>query len=344
MKKRSAVILALVMLLCASLQAQVVPLDTIIARIEQNNPMLKEFDERTTAMERYAEGATSWMAPMVGFGPYWFPYRKQEATHDVDPEDGMYMAVFEQDIPNPMKIRTRKNYAGSRAAIVQEEKAVELNNLRAEARILYFNMIVLRDKQKILSESQSILDLMLRIARLRYPYNQSTLGMIYKTEGRLHEVENMQSMAAGEEESVRIRLNAMMNLSPHLPLEVDTAYTRNIRARNLYDTAQWQSSRSDLRQLRREIEAMRFNQQVQRSNARPDFKFRFEHMFQRDPAMPNQFSAMVMMTIPIAPWSSKMYRSEIKGMDYDIRAMERERDGIINESQGMIMSMQSQLH
>ncbi|MDX5482749.1 MAG: TolC family protein, partial [Hymenobacteraceae bacterium] len=37
------------------------------------------------------------------------------------------------------------------------------------------------------------------------------------------------------------------------------------------------------------------------------------------------FSIMGMVTIPIAPWSSRMYKSEVRSMEFEIRAMENEK-------------------
>ena len=59
--------------------------------------------------------------------------------------------------------------------------------------------------------------------------------------------------------------------------------------------------------------------------------------------MPTQFTAMAMVSIPIAPWSSKMYKSEVKGMQYDIEAMKKGREAILVETRGMLAGMGSQL-
>ena len=59
--------------------------------------------------------------------------------------------------------------------------------------------------------------------------------------------------------------------------------------------------------------------------------------------MPNQFSAMAMVSIPIAPWSSKMYKSEVKGMHYDIEAMKKGREAILVETKGMLAGMARQI-
>ena len=62
-------------------------------------------------------------------------------------------------------------------------------------------------------------------------------------------------------------------------------------------------------------------------------------MWPRDLMMPRQFTAMGMVSIPIAPWSSKMYKANVKGMALEIQAMQRERESIVNEAQAMIRSM-----
>jgi outer membrane protein, heavy metal efflux system len=59
--------------------------------------------------------------------------------------------------------------------------------------------------------------------------------------------------------------------------------------------------------------------------------------------MPTQFSAMAMISIPIAPWASKMYKSEVKGMESEIASMQKGREAILLETKGMLASMRIQL-
>lgn len=59
--------------------------------------------------------------------------------------------------------------------------------------------------------------------------------------------------------------------------------------------------------------------------------------------MPTQFTAMAMVSIPIAPWSSKMYKAEVRGMQYDIEAMKKGREGILIETRGMLAGMTNQI-
>lgn len=59
--------------------------------------------------------------------------------------------------------------------------------------------------------------------------------------------------------------------------------------------------------------------------------------------MPKQFTAMGMISIPIAPWSSRMYKAEARGMAFDIQAMKQERRAIINETSGRLAGFSKQL-
>lgn len=208
---------------------------------------------------------------------------------------------------------------------------------------MYYQWLVAEEKLSILKENERIIQLMVKLARIRYPYNQGSLGNIYKAEGRLSEVQNMIQMTYGSIEESSFRLKSLMNLEAETPIMVDTT-TEILYEPNqlIYDTAALSLQRSDIRQIEKTIEVMRLNQQLQRYQARPDFRIRFDHM-QPIGNMPTQFTAMAMVSIPIAPWSNRMYKSEVRGMQYDIEAMKKGREAILVETRGMLAGMASQL-
>ena len=84
---------------------------------------------------------------------------------------------------------------------------------------------------------------------------------------------------------------------------------------------------------------MRLNQALERAQAKPDFSISYNHMIPRGAAMPSQFMLLGMVSFPFAPWSSKMYKANVKGMGGQIEAMKQERESILNELQGMTASM-----
>jgi outer membrane protein, heavy metal efflux system len=327
--------------LSIQLHAQVVTLDSVLNAIEKNNPMLQEYDNKVKALNTYAQGAKSWMAPMVGAGTFMMPYPNQMLMDERD--KGAWMFSVEQEIPNPAKLNANKKYLSSRASVEAQNRSAQFNQLRSEAKLMYYRWLVAEQKMEVLGENQRIMELMLKLARIRYPYNQGSLGNIYKAEGRLSEVQNMLEMAKGEIEESSFRLKSLMNLPADADIMIDTA-TQIIYEANsiLYDTAALGQQRSDVRQIDKTIETMRLNQQLQRYQSRPDLKIKFDHM-QPIGNMPTQFSAMAMVSIPIAPWSSRMYRSEVKGMEYDIAAMKKGREAILLETRGMLAGMASQL-
>lgn len=334
-------IIGLVILISLSGSAQVITLDSVLTAIDRQNPMLQQYDHKVSALNTYTEGATSWMAPMVGAGPYWYPYPGQMLMDERD--KGMFMFNIEQDIPSPGKQRSRKEYFNSRAGVEEQGRAIQYNALRSEAKTLYYDWLVLEKKLKVLNDNQRIVVLMLDLARIRYPYNQGSLGNIYKAEGRLYEVQNMILETNSEIEEKGFRLKALMNDHTNRVLKVDSTTRVSFDPNKLlYDTASLVSNRSDVQQINRSIRVMQQNQLLQQAQAKPDFRIRYEHM-QPVGDMPMQFSLMAMVSIPIVPWASKMYKSESAGMNYEIEAMKKEQQGILLESKGMLIGMATQL-
>ena len=324
-----------------SASAQVVSLDSVLAIIDRQNPMLEEYDNSVKAFDAYAEGARSWMAPMVGAGTFMTPYPNQMLMEEGD--KGAWMFAIEQEIPNPGKLKANENYLEARGDVAKEGRAIQFNALRAEAKSQYFQWLVAEEKLKVLQENEKIMDLMLKLARIRYPYSQGSLGNIYKAEGRLSEVQNMMLMTRSDIESSSYRLKSLMALPASDSIMIDTTTTVAFQPdKIIYDTTALSDQLSEIRQIDETIEVMRLNQQLQAVQAKPDFKIRFEHM-QPIGNMPSQFTAMAMISIPIAPWSSKMYKAEVKGMQYEIRAMQKNREAMLIETKGMLAGMASQI-
>jgi outer membrane protein, heavy metal efflux system len=332
---------ALLLFSAGTAQAQMLSLDTIFSMIDRQNPMLKEYDYKIKALDEYSAGAKSWMAPMVGAGTFMTPYPNQMLMEDRD--KGAWMFSVEQEIPNPAKQNANRIYLESKADVEKENRSARLNELRSEAKQYYYHWLVAEKKMLVLAQNAKIIELMLKLATIRYPFNQGSLGNIYKAEGRLAEVQNMLLMTRSDIEQNSFRLKALLNLPPTDSIMIDTTAVPDIAPLQLaYDTVALSEQRSDTRRIDETIKVMRFNQELQRYQAKPDFKIRFDHM-QPIGNMPSQFSAMAMVSIPIAPWSSRMYKSEIKGMQYEIEAMKQERDAILTQTRGMLAGMASQI-
>ncbi len=325
----------------AAQQAPVLPLDSILLRIDRNNVLLQSYSLKAESYQYSAEAATSWMAPMAGIGTFMTPYPGQAVMDGRD--KGSLMLQLEQDIPNPAKLGARKKYIASQGNIAQAARGVTLNDLKAQAKRLYFSWLVAEQRINILRENAKIMETMKKIGEVRYPYNQSGLSGVYKAEAKIAENKNMILMQEGDIAKARAWLNSLMNAAGDAQFDIDTSYRPKFDRAPSYDTAYLAASRADIHKMNESIRSMRLNIESMKKEKKPDFRLRLDHMHPLNAMMPKAYSAMVMASIPIAPWSSKMYKSGIRGMQYEIQAMEKERAAMLQESQGMLYGMQYEI-
>ena len=353
--KKYSLIFGFLLATAPAFAQQILSLDSVLQVIRRNNPMLEQYELKGKALEAYTEGATAWMAPMAGVGTFMTPYPGQQ---DVMPDNkGSLMLSLEQRIPNPAMQRANKAWYGSRVAEVEARQQAIFNELRAEAKKAYYQWVVLEKKEDVLKESERIMKTMQKLAEIRYPYAQGSLGSIYKAEGRLYEVQNMLEMVEGEIEEKNIRLNTLMALPKDLRYQIDTLLVvlpvsggemegkkvGDIFTRIAIDTSLVAGNRSDIEAMDRSILSMRLNQRLMRTEGKPEFGLRFDHMSPYSGMMPHQFTLMGMISIPVAPWSARRYKSKVKAMGYEIEAMQLEREAMLNEITGMLEEMQEQL-
>lgn len=338
--RKSAWILMLLPMQLLSQQAQVLSLDTILQRIDQNNILLQSYDLKAKGYKYSADAATAWMAPMVGVGTFMTPYPFQKIMEDRD--KGSLMLRAEQDIPNRAKQAAKKRYIESQGNVELATRAVTLNDFKAQAKSLYYNWLVAEQRIKVLQKNERIMATMKKIEEVRYPYNQSQLGNVYKIDARIEENRNMIRMQEGEIARARAWLNSLMNEPGNEVFTIDTTYTPQFNPA-LHDTVSLATARGDVLRMNESIRSMQLNIESMKQEKKPDFKIQFDHMNAFDKMMPKAYSVMGMISIPIAPWASKMYQSEVKAMQYNVQAMEKEKAAMLQETQGMLYGMQYEI-
>lgn len=339
-------ILCFVLLFSGSIKAQAqtietLSLDTILQRIDQQNIKLKAYALRGKGFEYRAKAATAWMAPMVGAGTFMTPYPGQELMDDRD--KGSLMFNLEQEIPNPSKQRANKQFIQSQSATEEAKRAVDLNELKAQAKSLYYTWIVATNRIRLLEENDKVISSMKQLEAIRYEYNQSQLSNVFKAEAQLEENKNMLRMQEAEIARSRAWLNSLMNVPGNTMFNIDTTYQPQFELEASLDTLLLADRRKDIQKMNRDLQTMRFGIETMKQERKPDFKIRFDHMTPLGKMMPNAYSVMGMVSIPIAPWSSKMYKNETKAMQLELAAMQQERQGMLLESQGMLYGMQYEI-
>jgi len=322
-------------------QKDVFTLQEIIQSIDSNNILLKTYGLKAKAYKYKADAATAWMPPMIGVGTFMTPYPFQQIMDDRD--KGAVMLRLEQEIPNNAKLQAKKRYIRSLGNIETATRAITLNDFKAQAKRQYFNWLTAVQKIRILEKNERVLETMKKIEEVRYLYNQSQLSNVYRAEAEIEQNRNMLLIPRGEIAKAKAYLNALMNRPGNEAFSIDTTYEPRFIPYSLYDTASLAIQRKDVLRMNESIRSMQYNIAATKLERNPNFRIQLDHMSPLSTMMPQAYSIMGMVTIPFAPWSKKMYQSEIKSMQLNIQAMEQERAALLQETQGIVYGMQTEI-
>ncbi|MDQ2770527.1 MAG: TolC family protein, partial [Bacteroidota bacterium] len=215
--------LLILLRLPAIAQQRPLPLDSILRAVQTRNPALRQYDYRAQAKNAAVAGANTWEAPKVSAGYWMTPYSQRPIKEMNNGQGmGMQMVSVEQMLPNPAKQRAKREYLAGQAAVAQADQAASFNQLRAQARTLYYGRVILEKKLNVLDQSQALLDFLLKIAQARYPYNQTTLPSIYQVQARVAMHGNDHAQLYGQLNQATIGLNTLMARDPEAEFAVDT--------------------------------------------------------------------------------------------------------------------------
>jgi outer membrane protein TolC len=335
--------------LLSNLYGQVLNLDSIIRQIDKNFPELQMYDEQIKAYDSYATGAKSWEAPQIGTGFFMTPYNakfwkanEMGSTGIPNPGMGTYMIQIQQMIPNPSKLKANQKYMNQMSSVEKENKNAMRNELISEAKDNYYSWLILKKKQKVLLDMESIMKYIIESSEMRYSYQQEKLNSIYKAKSELLKINNMQVMVENDMKEKMIVLNRLMNRNTSDSFTIDTNYSIQDYEKQLVDTSMLVKTRSDIKAIERNIQLTSLKQRYEATKAKPDFGIRYDHMFSFG-QNPNLFSLMGMVSIPIAPWSSKMYKANKIGLSYEMKALQKQKESIVNEASGELKLVQTQI-
>lgn len=335
---KSILLITVFLLASSKMFSQVMSLENVLNEIERNQPELKKYDAKINAYDTYATGAKALDAPQVGAGFFMTPYNPQMWKADPAMNTngmGSFMLSAQQMIMNPKKLNANSNYMKSMSGIETQMKGSMKNELFSMAKMSYYEWVVLKRRKNILMESESILKYLIESTELRYKYGMDKLNAYYKAKGMLGDVQTMMVMTNQEINQKMIELNTLMNRDKSHSFDVDTLIKFNEYENVLVDSAAIMLARSDFKILKQNENLLRTKQTFENSKRLPDFGLKYDHMLAFG-KQPQQFSLMAMVTIPIAPWSSKMYKSTVKGLNYEIEASKFEQQGFVNNVSGTI--------
>ncbi|MBX9852551.1 MAG: TolC family protein [Cytophagaceae bacterium] len=327
-------------------QNKVMTLQEVILALDKN-PTLQAFDNRINSFKAYAKGARSLEAPRVTGGFWMTPYARPKMNNNgmdmgSNQDEGSLMIGVEQMIMNPSKRKAEENYMLGMSSVEQQMKNFERQEMVSMAKKAYYEWIILEKKLRVLEESEELLKLMIKSGEINYTYNQGGLSRIYKAQSELYNIQNMQIMARNEIRQMNIELNTLMNIEKSIVYKIDTSYTIAEYDVLPVDTTAIASNRSDIRNIEESIKLNTLRTNFELSKRKPDFGIQFAHM-NGFGEMPNQFNLMGMVTIPIAPWSSKGYKANVEGIKFESASLRQRREAIVNEAAGNLQKLRTEL-
>lgn len=323
--------------------AQTLSLDAVLSAVKTNNPQLKMYDADIQSMDASAKGANSWMPPQVSTGLFMTPYDTGLwKANEMSSGMGAYMIGVTQMIPNSSKLKADSEYMSAMSSVMAENKNYTLNQLYALAKTNYYQWMVLDQKIKIANDNLLLLDYMIKSMEIRYQYNMDKLPTYYKAKSKHSGLESMIVMLQNTISQKRIMLNTLMATDKNTVFEIDTTYNLNEIDVFISDTLSLSEKRSDVRAIEKTIALNELKIESERTKLLPEFGVKYDHMFTFG-NRPQQFSLMGMITIPFAPWSSKMNKANITGFQIKNESLNWQKEMILNEATGMINGMNVEL-
>lgn len=324
--------------------AQRQSLDSILKEIQKANPVGKMYDNDIRSMDEAAKGARSWMAPELGTGFWMAPYNTALWRKGADGTSGMgqYTISAQQVIPNRKTLDANAAYMGAMSSVAKEQKKASLNELYAAAKRSYYEWIIIREKITVIDRDERLLEFMIQNAEIRYKNGQDKLSAYYKAKAALGNLANMRRMLENEIKQKRIALNTLMNREKSQEFDIDTTYTIRDYSALVADSSLLSDARSDIKAIDRAIQLTQLQRKVELTKLKPEFGIRYEHMFGFG-GLPMQFTLMGMVRLPLARWSSKMYKANAESLKWKAESLGQQKQMTINEASGMAHGMQADI-
>src|SRR6187402_3238831 len=142
---------------CSS-KSQTLKLDAVIDSITVSHPVVKMYDYEIRSMDEAAKGAKSWMPPEFNTGLWMTPYnpslwkKMDDGMGGTKEGMGQYMIGGQQMFHNKKKQNADAAYMQAMSSVEKEKKNASLNELKNDAKQLYYEWLILKKKLSILDQ------------------------------------------------------------------------------------------------------------------------------------------------------------------------------------------------
>lgn len=321
---------------------QTLSLKAIIDSVEKNHPVVEMYKNEIRSMDEAALGAKSWMPPTAGIGQFMTPYNVNLWKRNGDMLGmGSVMLSAEQMFPNKKKLNADEAYMKAMSSVEKEKKNADLNELIQQAKIFYYDWLILQKRLNVAKNNEELLDFMIKNAELRYKNGLEKISAYYKAKAALGYSQNMQLMYESEIRDRRIKLNALMNKNSLSYFQIDTSIVWNDYSSFSFDSTLFYNNRSDLKAIDKQTNLNTLKIETEKASLKPQFGVKYDNAIGFG-GQPLQYSIMAMVKLPMVSWASKMNKANIQSIIWKNNALQSQKQMMAVEYMGMANSMRNE--
>ena len=316
-------------------------LGELISEALQNNPQLRAAHNQASSVKARINQVTSYDAPQVGIEFFQTPIQSFNPIRD-----GMETDYFiQQMIPFPGKLSLMGKVAENNGAMAEQSASALGRKIIRDLKTAYYELYLVQKKISINAENQELMRHFVDIASKQYEVGMGKQPDILRGQTELSQLVNEGINLQKEKRSDESMINTILSRPANGPL----GYVPDINSDIPMLT--FEVLKPIAEEHRPELKAMSFNIEMNKSEVAiskkefyPDFMARV--MYKNMAMTGNDFwSAMVGITIPLAPWSSGKYDSKVEENELNVQKAENDfaamRNMVMYEIQDALVKVQS---
>lgn len=346
MRKIPCAILCLVMICIApptSAQYNRSELAALIAIALENNPTIRSHAAQSAAAHARIPQASALDDPRLGLDAMNIPL--SNLGFGATPMSGKDISV-KQKIPFPGKLRIRKKAARAAASAADALLTETENRIRFQVKQTYFHLYRLDKEITIVRTNMVLLGNLAKVAEARFATGAASAPDVFRAETFKSTLENTLLALTQERESVRVRMNTLLNRSANIPLRLHYHFSLSrLPPHPVNDPSL--KNRPLIQALHDRIDEATQHVRLAKRDFLPDFDFgisyRQRDSITGDPVLGSDFiSGGVMMNVPL--WAYWRQNRKLQERRAEQLAAQFQYEAITNETEFEALDAYRQLH
>lgn len=267
----------------------------------EKNPEIVSWRERLQSLNARAKQASYLEDPEIALQTWAVPLSNPTNLSRADSN----MIGIRQKVPFFGKLDLKEKIALQEVKMAEEELRAKEKEIISRVKMTYADLFMAQKMVEINREQLEIMRAIIRATEARYQVGRVMQQDVFKALLEQSEIMNQLILAEEERRASEVRLNALLNRSPQMPVQIsdelavpDPGFT----PANLEQTAL--ANRPDIKRAERGIErAERMYELADKNRKFPDFMLGWDYAWMPTEMTKNRYQAMVNITIPFSPWT-----------------------------------------